>query len=155
MTNPNLLPAPSLLRCLVTMFYDFFLVIAVWFAAIVALMVFKYMVVGAPEASERMLGGAWRVPTFIVMVLSGMHFFVYFWVKNQQTLAMQTWRIIIVNQEDGQKISWKQAYVRFLAACLSFACLGLGYWWMLFDKNGMSWHDHLSGTRLVLLAKRQ
>ena len=38
---------------------------------------------------------------------------------------------------------------------LSAACVGLGYLWCLFDRDKRYWHDILSGTRLVLLPKRQ
>ena len=31
--------------------------------------------------------------------------------------------------------------------------LGLGYLWMLFDRDGLTWHDRLSHTRLVLVEK--
>jgi len=155
MKNTSPLNRPSLLRLLVTMLYDFFLVVAVWFIVIALLMLIKFIIVGAPEQHERMLGGAWRMPTFFVMLLSALYFFGYFWVKNQQTLAMQTWRIQVVDEQTGGAINWQQATLRFFAACISLACFGLGYWWMLVDKEGKSWHDHLSGTRLVLLPKRQ
>lgn len=155
MSHPHLLPSPSLLRRLAAMFYDVWLILAIWFVAIALLMLIKFIVFGAPEGNERMLGGTWRLPTFLLMLLTTLYFFAYFWIKNQQTLAMQTWRIQIVDETTGKAISWKQAYIRFFAACLSFALLGMGYWWVILDKEGKSWHDYLSGTRLILLPKRQ
>jgi uncharacterized RDD family membrane protein YckC len=31
---------------------------------------------------------------------------------------------------------------------LSWASCGLGFFWILWDKNGYAWHDSLSKTRL-------
>ena len=39
------------------------------------------------------------------------------------------------------------------AAWLSLLALGLGYLWVWIDPQGLSWHDRLSGTRLVVLEK--
>jgi uncharacterized RDD family membrane protein YckC len=34
-------------------------------------------------------------------------------------------------------------------------CLGLGFLWVLYDRDKLAWHDRLSGTRLVRLPKEQ
>ena len=38
-----------------------------------------------------------------------------------------------------------------LGGCVAvwLAALGAGYWWMLVDAQGRSWHDRLSGTRVM------
>ncbi len=79
-------------------------------------------------------------------------FFVTFWRSSGQTLGMQTWRIKIIN-EDGGRISVKQGLIRFASAALSWLCLGMGYWWMLWDKDKLTWHDRLSKSRIVILPK--
>ncbi|HEY9033475.1 MAG TPA: RDD family protein [Pseudomonadales bacterium] len=152
MQNPADFPAPSLLRQLAAMFYDSWLVLATLIFSVALLVGLRVLVDGTPATGEHALGGAWRLPTFVVMLLVSCHFFVYFWHKSGQTLAMQTWRIKVV-ADNGDAINYRQAYLRFLAAGLSMACLGLGYLWMLVDRQNKSWHDHLSGTRLVLLPK--
>lgn len=81
--------------------------------------------------------------------------FFYFaipWVRSGQTLGMKTWRLRVQN-ENGQPISWWQALLRFLCACLSWACLGLGFIWSLFDKQRRTWHDRFSETVLIQLPK--
>jgi uncharacterized RDD family membrane protein YckC len=40
------------------------------------------------------------------------------------------------------------ASLRFFAAILSWLPAGLGFWWQLWDKDKLAWHDRLSGTRL-------
>lgn len=79
-------------------------------------------------------------------------FFSWFWHKNGQTLAMQAWRLRIESSSGG-KPSWGQCLLRLLAAGLSIGCLGMGYWWIWFDRDNLSWHDRLSNTRIVQLPK--
>jgi len=74
-------------------------------------------------------------------------FFVGFWIKPGRTLGMQAWRLQI-ESNNGGKPNLKQASVRFFAAFLSLIPAGLGFWWQLWDKDGLAWHDRLSGTRL-------
>lgn len=147
------LPSPSLLRRLSAMFYDSWLVLALLILGGAILLVLKLIIAGAQPTGQIELSGWWRVPTFITMLAITSYFFIYFWVKNRQTLAMQTWRIQVVDDASGDNISWTQAHIRFLAAFLSAACFGLGYLWVLVDKQKKSWHDRLSGTRLILLPK--
>jgi len=77
-------------------------------------------------------------------------FYAKFWRGNGQTLGMQTWKIKLVSS-DGGTISWKQCGKRFAAASFSWLCLGLGYWWLLIDRDNLTWHDRWSDTRLILV----
>lgn len=47
-------------------------------------------------------------------------YFIYFWTKKGQTLAMKTWRIKIVNK-DGHLISFRQALARYVLCWMWFA----------------------------------
>jgi hypothetical protein len=40
-----------------------------------------------------------------------------------------------------------------MAAIFSAAALGMGYWWIMFDSNKLSWHDRWSNSRVVQLPK--
>jgi len=58
-------------------------------------------------------------------------YFVYFWSKSGQTLAMQTWRLCVVDLQ-GQALSWQRALLRsllgwlwFMPALLLASALGL------------------------------
>ena len=88
----------------------------------------------------------------LIILLSLMAFFGLFWTLNGQTLGMQVWRLR-VQQPDGFSVTWKQAMIRFLVAIPAWLCGGLGVFWALWDREGRSWHDIASGTRLVLLPK--
>jgi len=80
-------------------------------------------------------------------------FFAVPWLRGGRTLGMQAWRMRVVAVPGGAPLRWSHAARRFAAALLSWACLGLGFVWVLFDREGRAWHDILSGTRVVLLPK--
>ncbi len=82
-----------------------------------------------------------------VLLTSGL-FFAYFWVRSQQTLGMQTWHIRL-ERWDLQRIGWRDACARYLWALACLFPAGLGYWWALLDRRGLSLHDRLSRTRIV------
>ena len=150
------LPSPSLLRRLAAMFYDAWLVFALMIACSAIMVGLRVLIQGADAIphGQVAISGAWRIPTFLLMIFALFHFFAYFWIKNGQTLGMQSWRIRLDN-EQHQHVSLKQAYIRLLAACLSLFCCGIGYLWMYIDKDRLTWHDRLSKTHLVLLPKNK
>jgi uncharacterized RDD family membrane protein YckC len=80
-------------------------------------------------------------------------FFVWFWTRSGQTLGMQSWRLRL-EREDGRLIDWRTGLARLCLATVSFLCLGLGYWWILVDRDRRAWHDRLTATRVVVLPKR-
>ena len=79
-------------------------------------------------------------------------FFGFFWRKNGQTLGMQAWRLQL-ETNDGGKISWPRCAARVVAALFSLALFGLGFFWIWLDRDRLSWHDRLCGTRLRVLPK--
>ena len=79
-------------------------------------------------------------------------FFVGFWTTSGRTLGMQSWRLR-VEDEKGNTPGIAVASVRFFAAILSWLPLGLGFLWQLWDKDRLTWHDRISGTRLIRYPK--
>ena len=79
-------------------------------------------------------------------------YFAGFWLKGGQTPGMKTWKITLVEMQGG-KPNKKQVTVRFFSAILSWALAGLGFLWMIVDRNHFTLHDHLSGSRLLLVKK--
>jgi uncharacterized RDD family membrane protein YckC len=77
-------------------------------------------------------------------------FFIGFWLRGGQTLGMRSWRIRLVT-DSGQPVDGLTALRRLLAALLSLLPCGLGFIWILFDPEGLAWHDRLSRTRLVMV----
>jgi uncharacterized RDD family membrane protein YckC len=54
----------------------------------------------------------------------------------------------VVN-EYGQKLSFLNASLRFIASLISILPLGLGIWAIAFDRKKQAWHDELMGTYVV------
>ncbi len=70
------------------------------------------------------------------------------WRNGGMTLGMMAWKIQLISARGGQP-AWWQCGLRFGTAWLSAIVVGMGYWWKLFDRHKLSWHDHLSQTHLV------
>ncbi len=87
--------------------------------------------------------GPYRITLLVMAYL----FYVGFWSRYGRTLGMQSWRLQI-ETPDGKKPDFARSSLRFFAAVLSLIPLGLGFWWQLWDRDGLAWHDRLSGTRL-------
>ncbi len=80
-------------------------------------------------------------------------FFAWFWVHGGQTPGMRAWRIRLI-REDGADIRWRDALIRFLGAIAAWIPCGLGFIWLLVDRNKLTWYDRLSRTRPVMLERR-
>lgn len=143
----------GLARRLGAMFYDSLLVFAVTWTVTAAVIGLRVWIAGAEQiqshAGRAASGLALQLPLFLAVAL----FFLWFWTRSGQTLGMQSWRLRL-ETEHGQLIDWRTGVVRLGLALLSFLCLGAGYWWMLFDDKRRTWHDRLTGTRVVVVPKR-
>lgn len=126
---------PSFFRRLAAMFYDSFLLLALWFLATALLLPLN----GGQAFSSRQI----FYPIYLLSVSFG--FYGWFWTHGGQTLGLKAWKIKVLTL-DKQPLNWKQAGIRFVAAILSWAIGGLGFFWLLWDKNGYAWHDYLSKT---------
>ena len=49
----------------------------------------------------------------------------------------------------GAELGWGTALLRYVGRILSSIPCGLGFLWMLWDKDRMTWHDKLSQTIVV------
>ncbi|MBA2781212.1 RDD family protein [Billgrantia kenyensis] len=142
----------GLARRLGAMIYDAFLVAAIWILLTVLHVAFVRYVMGlGPE--EVGAGEAQRLVLQLLLLAGAFVFFAFFWMRGGMTLGMQAWRLR-VQTLDGYTITQVQCLVRYLVAWVSLAAFGLGYLWILFDREGRSWPDIASGTRVVVLPKR-
>ncbi|ROO10201.1 hypothetical protein BK673_10615 [Pseudomonas fluorescens] len=148
-------PPVGLGRRLAAMFYDFLLCTAL---LIVTGGIYK-MIQATIIGEERLrvmtdagqLDGDPLYSTVLVLVLFG--FFAKFWTHGGQTLGMQVWGIRVQNT-DGTAISLWQALLRFMVSIASWLCVGLGFFWSLYDKQKRTWHDIYSDTRVVRVPKK-
>ena len=126
------------------MIYDTLLVLSLLFLATIPFVAVRG---GEPvEVGENLV---YRITLAIVVYA----FFVGFWARSGRTLGMQSWSLRL-ETPDGRLPSLGAASVRFVAAMLSWLPLGLGFLWQLWDRDGLSWHDRLSRTRLVHYPKQ-
>ncbi len=152
MTNAT----PKFRRRLLSLVYEFFLLLAV---LMIAGFVF-HLIIRDTEAAYFM-----PLFQFYLLIVMGTYF-VWFWTHGGQTLAMQTWKMCVV-ATDGNKLEMRQAIVRYLLAVTSvllFAVVGVllfgvvgvlffsvGFLWAIFDRDRQFLHDRLAGTRVVIV----
>ena len=87
-----------------------------------------------------------------MLLLLAFLFFAGFWSRGGQTLGMRAWRLRL-RRRDGSPVGISRAALRFAAATIALLPAGLGFVWMLWDRDGLSWHDRWSDTTVDLLAK--
>ncbi len=134
----------GLLRRLGAMIYDALLVIAILFLATLPFIALRG---GEPvETGDNVIYQLW-------LVLVVYAFFVGFWSSKGRTLGMQSWGLQL-ETPGGDRVGVAAASIRYFAAILSWAALGLGFLWQLVDRDKLTWHDRLSGTRLMHYPKK-
>ena len=74
------------------------------------------------------------------------------WRRGGQTLGMRPWRLRVAGI-DGAPATLSALRIRYAVGTLSVLAAGLGFWWAWLDRDGLTWHDRASGTRLVRLPK--
>ena len=142
---------PGLLRRLASITYDSMLVMGLVVLAIALVVIPMGVFLGWDGIDTAALR---RNPFYITyLCLVPALFFIGFWSLAGETLGMRAWRMRIIRR-DGGRPTLREATIRYLAAILSWSALGLGFLWILFDRERMAWHDRLSGTRLLLVPRR-
>lgn len=125
-------------RRLAAIGYDAFLLAAILFAATAVLLPFTGGEAISPD------NGLYS----LYLIVVSFAYFGWFWTHGGQTLGMRTWSLRLVGA-GGNAANWLQALSRFAGACLSWLALGAGFLWLLVDRDRLTWHDRLSGTKIV------
>ena len=147
-------------------FYDALLLIAIFFIAALPLPLI--------ESSVR---DSWWIQLIVqcLLVTLGFYFFGWFWTRNSQTLGMRAWRLVI-QQNDGNRVTWRSAVIRFSVALLSWLPAALLACWVLIETSAVDggnypmlllvvglaapaglafrWHDRCSRTRLIVIERQ-
>ena len=131
----------GLFRRLAAILYDSLLIIAMW-------LITTLMLVAFINDGTALQGPLFQFGLYFEACL----FYSYFWRLRGQTLGMQVWKIKLISPS-LQTLSWQECFARLFFALVSVSMLGLGFIWMLFDPDRLTWHDRASGTRVVLLRK--
>ncbi|GBF30090.1 hypothetical protein MnTg04_00026 [bacterium MnTg04] len=129
---------PGLLRRLGAILYDCVLLLGLLMLATALLMPITHIAIEIDNIAYRL---------YLLAVVAG--YFAFFWLTRGQTLGMRTWKIRLI-RSDGQALTIGDVSRRLLFALVSWAPLGLGFWWMLRSDRRLAWHDLWSGTELVM-----
>lgn len=131
--------------------------------------VFRRLAAGCYDAL--LLGAIWMLVTLVIIAMRGgapvpagepayqllllvtaALFFITSWVRGGQTLGMRAWRLR-VETASGQPLDLRTGTLRFIAGLLTVITGGLGLFWLWVDRDSLTWHDRLAGTRVVVVPK--
>jgi len=145
--NPRNLRPAGYLRRLAALCYDLILLFGV-LALAVFLFILPYdLLTGTPFRPE-----GWRKLAFqLYLATVAGAFFMYFWVRDGQTLGMRTWHLRLV-RANGGPLRVRDALARLAWAVICLAPLSL--LWILIDRDRLTWYDRLSHTRVLRLPGR-
>ena len=123
---------------LAALLYDTLLVVGIWFVIGGVGVIFN----GGEGVNEN--------NPFLPAILFVVTFWfnAHFWRRGGQTLGMRSWRLRLLNKH-GKPLSLTQCLLRYLGAIASLLSCGLGYLWLLVDKEGLTWQDRLSDTHVI------
>jgi uncharacterized RDD family membrane protein YckC len=92
------------------------------------------------------------VSTFVTILLPGVYFVVLTGQRGR-TLGKMALRIQVVD-EAGQAPGLKRALLReTLGKLVSTVVLGVGFPWVVWDKEKQGWHDKIASTHVILVRK--
>ena len=124
-----------LMRRLMAMLYDVFLVTAVMFAL-------SAIAVGLNG------GRAVENPVFyFILMLVPPCFYLWFWLHGGQTLGMSAWQLRLTDQ-NLHTVTVVQCLKRFVLATITLLPFGLGLFWLLVDRDRRTLYGRISGTRV-------
>lgn len=139
MNNKNLsIAAPSLFKLGACLMYELLTIVAIIF---VSTGLFLIIAGDASHGVKRLF-----LQLFLWLVVGA--YFIRCWIKTGQTLAMQAWKLRLID-EQSQLLTMQQAIVRYLLASLSMAFFGMGFLWAIVDKKKQFLHDRLLKYKVV------
>lgn len=146
-------PARSALlaRRLAALFYDLWPVLALWML-VSLLFTIGYMLAGhAIRENIHPFSALQWLLWLCCWAVAGIYT-TESWKRGGQTLGMRPWQLHL-RSLSGQPPTRAMLWTRYAVGTLSLLCGGLGFWWAVFDRDRLTWHDRLSGTRLVKLPR--
>lgn len=140
--NKDKLAKPSLFKLAACFMYDLLVVAAI---SLMAAAVFIALLGDATHGIKR-----YALQLFLWLIVGA--YFVWCWHKTGQTLAMQTWRLKIVNQHN-QLLGMPILFKRYVLATMSLMLLGLGFLWVIIDRDKLYLHDRLLNSKIVFIPR--
>ena len=129
-------------RRVFSLLYDSFAVLGIILSLTLLLVLLNG---GAPEK-----GSFADLIQLLITVLSGPIFYSYFWLVNDgQTLGMQAWKIRLIS---NKRLTLRICLLRCAFSTFSFLLFGLGYLYILFNKDNKSLADVVTNTRIIKIS---
>ena len=128
---------------LLALFYDFFAAFGLWFLVAAVFVLVR---------GSAVTGGALGLLEFAILWLVTAFYAVASWRRGDQTLGMRPWRLRVVAL-DGSQPAIRSLLLRYVVGNISLLLAGAGFWWAWLDRDGLTWHDRASGTRMRREAK--
>ncbi len=126
---------------LLSLLYDFFPMLGIWFLVVVAALVLNRGAAVLPGTPASAL-------EFIALLGATGVYATASWRRGGQTIGMKPWRLYVTDI-DGQHAPWGRLWLRYGVGVISLLCAGAGFWWAWIDRAGLTWHDRASGTRMI------
>jgi uncharacterized RDD family membrane protein YckC len=127
--------------------YDFFPAFALWMLASAAF-TYSYYLAGHPARANIAPFSGWQWLLWCVCWLLTGAYAVISWRRGGHTLGMRPWRLRVVDM-DGRTATPRALAGRYAVGTLSLLAAGAGFWWAWIDRDGLTWHDRASRTRLL------
>jgi uncharacterized RDD family membrane protein YckC len=124
---------------LLALVYDVFPALGLWFAVAAAFTLLH---------RDAVVGGWLGFAEFLALWLATGLYAVLSWRRGGATLGMRPWRLRVVAAAGGSA-AYPALWKRYVVGTLSLLFAGAGFWWALFDRERLAWHDRASGTRMV------
>ena len=86
----------------------------------------------------------------VVGILLGLAYYGYLeGSPSGQTVGKKAMNIRVIDYSTGGPLGPPKALLRYVAKIISAIPCGLGYLWMLWDKEKQTWHDKIAATVVV------
>lgn len=92
------------------------------------------------------------LPFYFLFIIFHLLYYTYFLTITGQTPGKAVFNLKVVGK-GGLKLDWHEALLRAIGYILSSIPAGIGFFWAFFDKNKETWHDKLTGSRVVSVTR--
>ena len=146
MTTPRSNP-PLIGWRLLALLYDFFPALALWML-VSSLFTLAYFLAGHASRQNIAPFSPLQLLLWLACWLVTGAYAIASWQHGGRTLGMRPWRLRVVGV-DGRPASRRALARRYAIGTASVLLAGLGFWWAWWDRDGLTWHDRGSATRLL------
>ena len=98
--------------------------------------------------SGRMINADWRAAALEQAITAA--WFIGFWAWWMATPGKQLCDCQIVDARTLRRPGLGRLLLRYIGYLVSLLPLGLGFFWMLFDRRRQGWHDKMANTLVIM-----